>query len=117
MEGEKQMSEQERAQNDKELKKALVELEDRLMGVYAQAELIRAHWGIRFIRLDPSWTMNHKPGLQAHCGIIEAAAVLGKEITIKKDFGREEATFVHRGCVYSQLPEYDGPRYRRAWEK
>ena len=102
---------------DRALKNALVELERRLMAAQEQADHIYNKFGIRFIALHPNWTSAKKPMLQLYCGITEAAEVLGKEIKIEKDFPHEEANFIHRGCKYLQLPEYDAPRYRKAWEK
>ena len=102
---------------DKALKNALVELERRLMAAQEQADYIARTFGIRFTAVHPRWNTARKPGLHFHCGIAEAAEALGKEIKIEKDFSHEQATFIHNGCDYFQMPEYDGPRYRKAWEE
>lgn len=99
------------------LKNALVELEKRLMSAQEQADYIYNNFGVGFTAIHPKWNDARKPGLHLYCGISEAAEALGKEVKIKKDFSHEQATFKHNGCDYFQVPEYDGPRYRKAWEK
>lgn len=106
------MTEQDKAN----LKEELLELEGMLKACYAKGEEIRQAFGVRFTSLSPSWTADKKPGLLVWCGIEAIAEAFDKEIIIKKECGHESAVLIHRGCEYSQLPTYDGPRYRRAFE-
>lgn len=106
------MTEQDKAN----LKEELLELEGMLKACYEKGEKIYQAYGVKFTSLNPSWTKDKKPGLLIHCGIEAVAEAFNKEIIIDRDFGRESAFMIHRGCEYSQLPEYDGPRYRRAFE-
>ncbi len=98
------------------LKAALIRLEDKLMDIACEANSIKEMFGVSFADLHPWWTSRKKPGLHVHCGIEAVAEALGKDIEIKKDFGREQANVHHRKCEYMQLPDYDVPRYAAAWE-
>lgn len=107
------MTEQDKAN----LKEELLELEGMLKACYEKGEKIYQSYGVKFTALHPGWTRDKKPGLLVYCGIEAVAEAFDQEIRFNDESRREKNAFlIHRGCEYSQLPDYDVPRYRRAFE-